>query len=53
MVVKLIESNVDNLKQMLSVLRRQKGASNKAAAPCLVTLKKYSQRSGGVNLCDK
>ena len=53
MAVKLIESNVDNLNQMLSVLRRQKGASNKAAAPCLVTLKKYSQRNGGVDLCDK
>ena len=51
--VTLIGSNVGDLNQMLSVLRRQKGASSKSAVPCPIIVKKYNQSLGGVDLCDQ
>ena len=51
--VTLIGSNVGDLNQMSSVLRRQKGASCKSAMPCPIIVKKYNQSMGGVDLCDQ
>ena len=49
--VTLIGSNAGNLNQMLSVLRRQKGASSISAVPCPVIVNKYNESMGGVDLC--
>ena len=51
--VKLIRSNVDNLNQMSSVLRRQKAASSKSAVSCPIIVKRCNQSMGGVDLCDR
>ena len=51
--VTLIGSNVGDLNQMSSVLRRQKEASSKSAMPCAIIVKKYNQSMGGVDLCDQ
>ena len=51
--ITLIGSNVGDLNQMSSVLRRQKGASNKSAVPCPIIVNTYNQSMGGVDLCDQ
>ena len=51
--VTLIGSNVSNLNQMSSVLRRQKGASSKSPMPCPIIVKKYDQSMGRVDLWDQ
>ena len=51
--VTLTGSDVDDLKQISSVLRRQKGSSSKSAVLSPMTVKKYNQSMGGVDLCDQ
>ena len=51
--VTMIGSNVGDSNQILSLLRRQKGASTKSTVPCPILLKHYNHGMGGVNLCDQ
>lgn len=51
--VTLIGSCVEEIDTMGTVLRREKGASNKKTIPCPNIVKEYNQGMGGVDLCDQ
>ena len=51
--VNMIGSHVGNLKQTLSVLHRQKGASSKSGVHCPTITKKYNQSIVGFDIFDQ